>query len=206
MNKKIVALIVSLLILCSCTAVFAISDSNETEILSPTYDLGDVDMNLKVNVKDATAIQKHIADIAVLSEQALAFADANLDDNLNIKDATYIQKVVAGLAQQLRPEVTDPASEVPTEADPTDEDITVPESSQTTEPTEEPATAEDTRATDPIEDSTEETTPAVQPTDPEEVPTQETSELATEEPTAPDTQPATKDPDKPIELPFIPYV
>lgn len=204
MNKKIVALIVSLLILCSCTAVFAISDSNETEILSPTYDLGDVDMNLKVNVKDATAVQKHLADMVIFNDAQLSLADANLDGSINIKDATYIQKVVAGLAQQLKPEATDPATDAPTAAYPTDEDITVPEYSQGTEPTEEPATSEDTRATDPTEDSTEETTPAVQPTDPEEIPTQEPTETTTEEPTEA-TQPATKDPDKPIELPFIPF-
>lgn len=62
---------------------------------------GDADQNGKVNVKDATLIQKHLADIYKLEGQALICADVNRDDTINIKDATIIQKFVAGLAEKL---------------------------------------------------------------------------------------------------------
>ena len=59
--------------------------------------LGDADVDSKVNVKDATAIQKHLASIIMLSETGLKLADADSSGNVNIKDATAIQKWVAGI-------------------------------------------------------------------------------------------------------------
>lgn len=63
----------------------------------PGYALvGDADSDGKISVKDATAIQKHLAGIITLSETQTVAANANDWDNLNIKDATLIQKYVAG--------------------------------------------------------------------------------------------------------------
>ena len=60
---------------------------------------GDVDLNGKVNVKDATLIQKVVAGIEdKFSDEAFICADANIDVEINIKDATIIQKFVAGLS------------------------------------------------------------------------------------------------------------
>ena len=59
--------------------------------------LGDADTNGTVNVKDATAIQKHLADIQKLSETGVKLADVDGNSNVNIKDATAIQKYVAGI-------------------------------------------------------------------------------------------------------------
>lgn len=59
--------------------------------------LGDADLNLKVNVKDATLIQKHTASIVTLEELALLCADANADTKVNVLDATAVQKFLAGL-------------------------------------------------------------------------------------------------------------
>ena len=59
--------------------------------------LGDADTNDTVNVKDATAIQKHLADIQKLSETGAKLADVDGNSNVNIKDATAIQKYVAGM-------------------------------------------------------------------------------------------------------------
>ena len=61
------------------------------------YDIGDVTLDGTVNVKDATAIQKHVASLITLSEDALAVADYNNDSSINVKDATTIQKFIAGL-------------------------------------------------------------------------------------------------------------
>lgn len=59
--------------------------------------LGDVDLNGKVNIKDATLIQKALASIATLDELQYALADTNVDGAVNIKDATLIQKFLADI-------------------------------------------------------------------------------------------------------------
>ena len=58
---------------------------------------GDANGDSKVNIKDATAIQKHIADIEKLSAEKLARCDVNSDKSVNIKDCTCIQSYIAGL-------------------------------------------------------------------------------------------------------------
>ncbi len=57
--------------------------------------LGDVDYNGKVNIKDATMIQKFAAKIISLTDAEKLRADVNADAKVNIKDATAIQKYVA---------------------------------------------------------------------------------------------------------------
>ncbi|MBQ4569145.1 MAG: dockerin type I repeat-containing protein [Ruminococcus sp.] len=62
--------------------------------------VGDCDGNYEVNVKDATYVQKYIAELDVPShsfwEPEFVF-DFNKDESVNIKDATAIQKHIAGL-------------------------------------------------------------------------------------------------------------
>ena len=60
-----------------------------------TYLLGDADANGKVNVKDATVIQKHAAHVLTLIGDATICADVNADTKINVKDATAIQKYAA---------------------------------------------------------------------------------------------------------------
>lgn len=65
--------------------------------------IGDADGNKKIDIKDATWIQKYIASIKGLDyvyvfEDLRSFAcDYNRDENINIKDATAIQKHIAGI-------------------------------------------------------------------------------------------------------------
>ena len=61
------------------------------------FDLGDVDKDGDVNIKDATAIQKHIAMLITLDDEAMLLADYDADGVVTIKDATAIQKKIAGL-------------------------------------------------------------------------------------------------------------
>ncbi|MBQ4568982.1 MAG: leucine-rich repeat protein [Ruminococcus sp.] len=63
----------------------------------PVYSIGDTNLDGKVNVKDATAIQKYCASLIEFSSDSLSVADVNGDSSINIKDATTIQKKVAGL-------------------------------------------------------------------------------------------------------------
>ncbi len=57
--------------------------------------LGDVNDDGKVNIKDATLIQKALAKLAEFTEAEILRADVNSDTKVNIKDATAIQKFVA---------------------------------------------------------------------------------------------------------------
>ncbi len=59
--------------------------------------LGDANEDGKVNIKDATLIQKSIANLTTLTETGETLADADLNTKINIKDATAIQKHIAGI-------------------------------------------------------------------------------------------------------------
>lgn len=58
---------------------------------------GDANLDGKINIRDATYIQKHLASIIEMSEIEMIRAEANFDDKINVRDATYIQKLLAGL-------------------------------------------------------------------------------------------------------------
>lgn len=57
--------------------------------------LGDADSDGKVNIKDATTIQKSIAKIVTLSADGRSAADVNGDGKISVQDATAIQKYLA---------------------------------------------------------------------------------------------------------------
>ncbi|MBQ4105203.1 MAG: starch-binding protein [Clostridia bacterium] len=59
--------------------------------------LGDADSDGKVNIKDATIVQKSVTGLETLSEKE--YFAANVDSSLavNVKDATILQKYVAGI-------------------------------------------------------------------------------------------------------------
>ncbi len=76
-------------------------DSNETIVavaamLAPRY-IGDVNNDGIVNVKDATLLQKNLANLATLDADTKNIADVCYDGTLSVKDATAIQKRVATL-------------------------------------------------------------------------------------------------------------
>lgn len=58
---------------------------------------GDINLDGKVNIKDATVLQKHLAKMITLDEKSLSVADTNKDSRITIADATTIQKKIAGL-------------------------------------------------------------------------------------------------------------
>lgn len=59
--------------------------------------IGDVDGDGAVNIMDATAIQRWLAELRELSGRALLMGDANLDGSTDIMDATRIQRWLADL-------------------------------------------------------------------------------------------------------------
>ena len=60
--------------------------------------LGDITLDGKLNIRDATLLQKHLAGMTNLGETALKYADVDQNGKLNIRDATAIQKQISGLA------------------------------------------------------------------------------------------------------------
>ncbi len=74
------------------------STGGETKPSDPVEDkgiLGDVNHDGKVNIKDATLIQKFAAKLQDFTDAEKFRADVNADTKVNIKDATAIQKFVA---------------------------------------------------------------------------------------------------------------
>ena len=71
----------------------------ETTVVVPAeyVVLGDTDFSEKVNIKDATLIQKHIAKIETLEDKAVFAGDVDGNEILNIRDVTFIQKWLAKL-------------------------------------------------------------------------------------------------------------
>lgn len=48
-----------------------------------------------VDVRDVTAIQRHLADLEIIPEQFLILADSNGDGYIDIDDATCLQMYLA---------------------------------------------------------------------------------------------------------------
>ena len=72
-------------------------ESGSTDPVDPAGLKGDADCSGTVNIKDATAVQKHTAGMIELS--TIGFKNAEVDGNgsVNVKDATMIQKYLAGI-------------------------------------------------------------------------------------------------------------
>lgn len=138
------------------TVASATTEAIPTVIPQLSYMIGDADGSLKINIKDATVIQKHLAKLITLSDIEIIASDANGDGKLNVKDATEIQKHLANLPSnnQIGIEIIVPAStsvdttvipwatetipETPTQASTDDEGttiVTAPATTVATEPT-----------------------------------------------------------------------
>ncbi len=76
---------------------YAVSNGIEFEEILRETVTGDVDADGEVTIKDATLVQKYIAEISHLYQTQKNHADVNTDNAINIKDATDIQRMIAGL-------------------------------------------------------------------------------------------------------------
>lgn len=76
---------------------FAEENGIKFEII-PEYEIGDVDMNGIVDIRDATLIQHYAVSIKELSDYQLSLADVNGDGVINVLDATQIQRILVDLA------------------------------------------------------------------------------------------------------------
>lgn len=85
------------------TLAQAYADENSIKFVdvNERYEMGDVNLDGKVNILDATEIQKHLAKLVTLSDQQLKNANTDHNDTVNILDATQIQKYLAKLVDSL---------------------------------------------------------------------------------------------------------
>ncbi len=71
---------------------FAVNIATSDE---PKYQIGDTNLDGHITVSDVTAIQRHIAELEVFTDEQLALADTNGDGSIDITDATHLQKYLA---------------------------------------------------------------------------------------------------------------
>ncbi|MBR3988287.1 MAG: hypothetical protein IKK10_03185 [Clostridia bacterium] len=190
MKKFLSILLIVSLVIISTLPVMAVENTMTSE-----YCIGDVDLDGRLSIKDATLIQKHIANIVAVSEYQMDLADVDNNGNVNVKDVTMIQKKLAGLISEFPAENESSKDEVPATTTP---DETVPEVTEAPAYTTEIATApvedatEATVATDPATTSPDETVPdttEISTNTTENVTEPTITETNTEKPTDPDVDP-----------------
>ena len=130
MNKKktlsVISALLAVMLLLSSLSIMPVFAANKDDLTSVSAKrlIGDVDSNGKVNVRDATNIQKFLAAIIEFTDEQVELADTDGNTKVNIKDATAIQKWLAKLitdtniGEEVAPS-TEPESTVPTEPQPT---------------------------------------------------------------------------------------
>ena len=59
------------------------------------YGIGDANLDGSIDIRDVTAIQRHIAELEVFTDEQIALADTNGDGVVNIADATHLQMYLA---------------------------------------------------------------------------------------------------------------
>ncbi len=89
--------------------------SNDYKPDDTVYQLGDVNLDDKVNIIDASFIQEHIAKMRTLNDIQIKNADVNFDNKIDVTDASAIQKYLVRIIpalnkpndENLRKEVSD---------------------------------------------------------------------------------------------------
>lgn len=166
------------------------SATHPTEIVEEVVGIiGDANKDGKVNIKDATIIQKHIAKMETGVEIVLEIADCFEDGKINIKDATLIQKF---LAKYETDRVGDELIKYTVVTLPIPTTVTETASADETETTATEVVTS-TVATEPSESvtvtvATEQVTTTVPETTAEPVTTQTVTEVITTEATEPTTE------------------
>lgn len=64
-------------------------------IYAYNHTLADTNLDGQISIGDVTAIQRHLAELAVFNDEQIALADTNGDGVIDISDATHLQKYLA---------------------------------------------------------------------------------------------------------------
>lgn len=99
--KKFLRIASLLLVLVTALSTASLMSAFALEVedyyLSSDAFYGDTDNDLKITVKDATSIQKHLAKLIELERKSQLVADVDGNGKLTISDATDIQKYLANI-------------------------------------------------------------------------------------------------------------
>ena len=73
---------------------------NYSGVLSTSFEIideqvGDANLDRYVDIRDVTAIQRHLAELETLDDKNLALSDTNGDGEIDIADATHLQMYLA---------------------------------------------------------------------------------------------------------------
>ena len=60
-----------------------------------TISVGDTNLDGNINIRDVTAIQRHLVELETFNDEQIALADTNGDGEINIADATHLQMYLA---------------------------------------------------------------------------------------------------------------
>lgn len=101
--KKLIAIVFVLFMLSGSLGIVAYADD---------FRYGDSNKDGKLNIKDATHIQRYSAMLIELDEEALRLSDVDGSSQVNVKDATMIQKLLASIIDSF-PVDTKPSETVP---------------------------------------------------------------------------------------------
>ena len=106
MLKKILAILLAGVMILSLGTVIAFADEDDTEIITRDFPHGDTNLDLKVNIKDATLIQKWLVGVQAIDlireigddyMESSVVGDYDYDGKITVRDATAIQKTLAGI-------------------------------------------------------------------------------------------------------------
>ena len=115
MKNKILAIILTITLLCSAFSMFANAES---------LGLGDVNNDKKVNASDARLTLRAAANLEKFTADQKVAADINFDNKVNAADARIILRIAAQLQKMpekptqetTKPTTTQPSTEKPTQA------------------------------------------------------------------------------------------
>lgn len=112
--KKLVSLILTVCMIFSLfvCGTAAASENKTTAVSANTGALiGDANGDGKLSISDATAVQRHLASLELLSEEQLQLAKVSGNTELTVTDATLIQKKVAKMIDKFPLEEQQAATE-----------------------------------------------------------------------------------------------
>lgn len=99
--KKIISFAVLLAMLITSVSIVSAYSGASTERVTGDFQIGDVNKDGIINVKDAVIIQRKIVNKENFSDENLYIADANGDGNITVADATSIQKYACKMISSL---------------------------------------------------------------------------------------------------------
>lgn len=71
------------------------SNAQKIDIMKVELQIGDTNLDGNIDIRDVTAIQRHLVELEPFNGEQLAVADTNADGEINIADATHLQMYLA---------------------------------------------------------------------------------------------------------------